>query len=240
MAFADEDILTVDLGTGAWSLFFDGSLVGLDATDVDAFAFEPDGSLLLNFDTAITVGNLGTVDDSDIVRFVPMNPGDFSSGTFQWYFDGSDVDLTTDAEDIDAIDFAPDGRLLISTRGRLRVPGASGVDEDLAAFAQTGFGQDTAGTWSLYFDGSDVGLNSSSSEDVNGVWVHALPAPEIYLSTLGSFETGGVSGTGADIFICTTGSLGTSTNCTAIRMYWDASNFGWGGEVTDGIQVVKP
>jgi hypothetical protein len=62
---------------------------------------------------------------------------------------------------------------------------------------------------------------------------------EIYLSTLGAFAANGVSGTGADIFICTPSQLGATTSCL-FRMYWVASSFGWGGEVTDGIQVAKP
>ena len=234
VSFSDEDILVYDTTTGMWSMSFDGSDVGLGGTDVDAFSLLSDGSILISIDSSTyTISGFGTIEDRDIVKFIPTSLGLNTAGSFAWYFDGSDVGLTSSGEDIDAIDFAPDGRLLVSTRGSFSVPGASGLDEDLAAFSPTSLGQNTAGTWAFYFDGSDVGLNTDSSEDVNAVWVDG-PTGEIYLSTLGSFHASGLSGLGADLFICTPSSLGATTNC-AFRMYWVASNFGWGGEVTDGF-----
>ena len=215
-------------------MYFDGSDVGVTA-DVDAFGLMSDGTILISLDVAATVGSLGTVDDSDIIRFTPTSLGTNTAGTFSWYFDGSDVGLSSNGEDVDAIDFAPDGRLLISTTGSFSVTGASGADEDLVAFSATSLGSTTSGTWSLYFDGSDVGLNTSSSEDVNGVWVdHANN--EIYLTTLGSFSVTGASGDGSDIFICTPSSLGSTTSCT-FTIYWDGSNNGFGGEITDGVHI---
>ena len=234
VSFADEDILAYNAATGVWSMGFDGSDVGLGGTDVDAFSLLSDGSILISIDSSTyTLSGFGTIEDRDIINFIPTSLGANTAGSFAWYLDGSDVSLTNSGEDIDAIGFAPDGRLLISTRGSFGVPGASGVDEDLVAFSPTSLGQNTSGTWAFYFDGSDVGLNTSSSEDVNTVWVDG-PTGEIYLSTLGSFGVNGLNGSGADLFICTPGSLGATTNC-AFRMYWDASNFGWGGEVTDGF-----
>jgi hypothetical protein len=235
VAYNDEDIVAHDTSTGAWSMYFDGSDVNVTG-DVDSFALMPDGSLLLSLDAAATVGSLGTVDDSDILRFIPTSTGATTAGTFAWYFDGSDVGLTTDAEDIDAIDFAPNGRLVISTLGSFGVTGASGNDEDLLVFSATSLGSITSGTWSLYFDGSDVSL-TASSEDVNGVWID--PANnQLYLTTTGAFSVTGVSGDGADIFVCTPSSLGPTTSCT-FSMYWDGSAFGFAGEVADGIDILK-
>jgi hypothetical protein len=48
----------------------------------------------------------------------------------------------------------------------------------------------------------------------------------------------GVSGDGADIFVCTPSSLGPTTSCT-FSMYWDGSAFGFAGEVADGIDILK-
>jgi hypothetical protein len=166
---------------------------------------------------------------------VPTSLGDTTAGTWEWYFDGSDVDLTRSGEDVDAFAFAPDGRLLISTTDAVSVTGVSGNDEDLLAFSPTQLGATTSGTWSLYFDGSDVGLSTSSSEDVNGVWVD--PAGNIYLTTLGSFSVSGVSGDASDIFICTPGSLGSTTGCT-FSMYWDGSANGFSGQSTDSMSIV--
>ncbi|MCJ7755456.1 MAG: hypothetical protein MUP13_12905, partial [Thermoanaerobaculales bacterium] len=97
----------------------------------------------------------------------------------------------------------------------------------------TGLSETTSGSWALYFDGSDVALNNASSEDVNGVWVDAVTG-EVYLTTLGTFSVAGASGSGADIFVCTSTSLGSVTACTFVP-YWQGSAHGWGAEVTDVI-----
>ncbi|MCB0255462.1 MAG: hypothetical protein KDI55_17220 [Anaerolineae bacterium] len=235
VAYNDEDIVAYDTSTGTWSMYFDGSDVGITG-DINAFAFMPDGSILLSPDAAASVPGLGTVDDSDIIRFSPTSVGPNTAGTFSWYFDGSDVGLTTNNEDIDTVGFAPDGRLILSTVGSFRVAGVRGNDEDLVAFSPTSLGATTSGTWSPYFDGSDVGL-SDSSEEVNGAWID--PANnDLYLTVLGAFSVPGVSGDGADIFICAPGSLGSNTSCT-YRPYWDGSANGFAGEIADGVRIVK-
>jgi hypothetical protein len=239
ISFADEDILRYSFATGAWELYFDGSDVGLSGTDVDGFDLQTDGSLLLSFDSAVTVTGLGSVADADILRFTPTSTGSTTAGTFQWYFDGSDVGLSTNNEDIDAVGFAPDGRLVISTLGAFSVTGVSGEDEDLLVFTATSLGSATAGTWALYFDGSDVGLSENASEDVNGNWIDGLTG-KIYLSTLGNFSVTGLTGDAADIFICSPGTLGATTTCTyGPGLYWDGSQNGFSGEDVDGFEIVK-
>ena len=69
-----------DMGTGAWSLFIDGSDIGLANTDVDAFELQADGSLLMSFDTDFTLSGFGAVDDSDILRFTPTSTGSTTAG----------------------------------------------------------------------------------------------------------------------------------------------------------------
>jgi C1A family cysteine protease len=235
VSFADEDMLIKDMGTGAWSLFIDGSDIGLTNTDIDAFELMADGSMLMSFDTDFSLSGFGSVDDADILKFVPTSTGSTTAGSWSWYFDGSDVGLTTSDEDIDAFSLLADGRLLVSTVGNVSVTGASGVDEDLLAFTPTALGSTTSGTWALYFDGSDVGLSNTSNEDVNGAWVDV--AGKIYLTTLGNFSVTGVSGDGSDVFTCTPGSLGNTTTCTW-SMYWDGSVNGFSGEDTDSIDII--
>ena len=239
VAFSDEDILSYDTGTGTWAMYIDGSDIGLSgsgARDVDAFFIMPDGTVLFSFVSATTIPDVGSVDDSDIVQFTPTSTGTTTAGTFSWYFDGSDVELTSNGEDVDAIGFAPDGRLLISTSGSPSVSGVSGdSDEDLLAFTATSLGSTTSGTWAMYFDGSDVGLGGNSSEDTAGTWVDANG--DIYLTTRGSFSVTGASGTATDIFTCVPGSLGATTSCT-FALFWDGSANGFGSETTDGIHIV--
>lgn len=238
VSFADEDILAYDTGTGTWSMYIDGSDVGLSGSgsrDIDAFYLLDDGSLLFSFVGATTIPDVGSVDDSDIVRFVPTSLGSATSGSFEWYFDGSDVGLTSNGEDVDAIGLTPDGSLLVSTTGSYSVSGASGADEDLFVFTATSIGSTTSGTWAIYFDGSDVGLNNSGSEETGGTSVDAGTGG-IYLTAKGSFSVTGVSGDGSDIFVCTPGSLGNTTTCT-FTMFWDGSANGYGSEIMDGLYV---
>ncbi|OGM66970.1 hypothetical protein A2962_02380 [Candidatus Woesebacteria bacterium RIFCSPLOWO2_01_FULL_39_61] len=239
IATADEDILTYNREQGSYAMFIDGSDIGLSYTDIDAFFALPDGTFLMSFDSSISVSPLGTVYYADIVRFTPTSLGSTTAGTFEWYFDGSDVGLTTSDEDIDAIGFTPHGKLVVSTLGYVSVTGVSGNDEDLIVFTPTSLGANTAGTWAWYFDGSDVGLNESSYEDINGIWIDPVTG-QIYLTTVGSFSVSGLSGDGADIFICTPSSLGSTTACTyGPGLYWDGSKNGFSGKVLDSVVVQK-
>jgi secreted PhoX family phosphatase len=180
--------------------------------------------------TGITAYTL--IDDSDIVRFIPTSLGTNPTGTYELYFDGSDVGLNVDNadENVDAIAFTPDGRLVISTSGSFSVPGlptnVSGADEDLIVFNPNGAGSETKGTWAMYYDGSDMGLyDGGNAEDVNGAMI-SHENGNVFLSTLGNFSVPGVTGDGADIFVCMPSSLGSKTACTAYAPFFDGSIHG--------------
>ena len=79
------------------------------------------------------------MDDSDIVRFVPTSFGSSTAGSFAFFFDGSDVGLTNDNEDVDAIALMSNGRLLVSTLGSASASGANGQDTDLLVFIESRF-----------------------------------------------------------------------------------------------------
>jgi len=221
VAFANEDILAFD--GAVWSLFFDGSDVGLSSQTIDAFQVIGATQVLLSFTDPATVGGMA-VDDSDIVRFNATSLGSVTAGTFSMYFDASDVDLSTSDEDLDGVELLPDGRLLLSTLGAFAVPGAAGAREDLVAFRPITLGATTAGTFELYFDGSDVGL-TSSSENIDAVAVDA--AGRLHLSTNGSFAVPGVSGADEDVFIFTPTTTGATTAGTfSSALFFDGSLFG--------------
>lgn len=135
---ANEDIAAFD--GASFSVHFDGSDVGLGGFAIDVFAIAGPSETLLSFSAAGSVPRLGTVDDSDIVRFSASSLGTTTSGTFSRYFDGSDVGLTRNGEDVDALELLPNGNLLVSTSGRARVPGVSGADEDLIQFNPSSLG----------------------------------------------------------------------------------------------------
>jgi hypothetical protein len=221
---ADDDVLFFD-GSGGFSLVFDGSDVGLDALRIDALArLDPD-SLLLSFDVAGSVpGIAGTVDDSDIVRFDATSLGPSTSGSFQLYFDGSDVGLLQASEDVDAIEVDAAGTILVSTEGPVDVPGVAALDEDLLAFAPTSLGDTTAGAFSLYFQGGDVGLGEGS-EDVDAVALAA--SGELHFSAQEDFAVPAVSGQDDDVFVFTPTSLGpTTAGSYSPDLSFEGSTFG--------------
>ncbi|MCB0186041.1 MAG: hypothetical protein KDE31_17350, partial [Caldilineaceae bacterium] len=146
--FHDEDILAYDPNTDQWLMVFDGSDIGWGNVDLEAFTVLADGSFLLTPSKSLSIPNLGTVTPSDIVRFVPTQLGQITAGTLEWYLDGSDVELTTTGEYIDAIAIDSTGRLVISTEGTFKFGGTTEAhDEDLTAFNANTLGMDTSGTW---------------------------------------------------------------------------------------------
>ncbi len=217
----NEDIAAFD-GTD-FSVFFDGSDVGLAAANVDAFAVIAADEILLSFRAPETIpGIIGTVEDSDIVKFTATQLGDTTSGTFELFFRGSDVGLSPLEEDIDAIDIHADGRLIVSTFGSFDVPGLTGDDEDLIAFTPNTPGDYSAGTWELYFDGSDVEL---AREDVDAVALDSNG--NIHLSLTSVFAVTGVSGDDADVLTFMPSQLGTDTaGIYASALLFDGSQFG--------------
>ncbi|MFN2199700.1 MAG: LamG domain-containing protein, partial [Caldilineaceae bacterium] len=236
--FADEDVLRYDTAAGTWSLFLDGSDIGLSgsgARDIDAFHLFEDNSILFSVTAATSLPDVGSVDDSDIIRFVPTSTGSNTAGSFSLYFDGSDVELTADGEDIDSITVLGDGDLLFSTSGGWKAGGFSGADEDLLRFSPSSLGDNTSGSWSLYLDGSDVGLANSASEDMWGAWLDN-DSGALYLTPKGAFSVNGASGKGEDILKCQPSALGESTEC-AFELFWDGSINGIGGEYLDGLSL---
>ncbi len=191
------DILLYDKPSNHWSMVFDASAHGL-TKNIGSFAFDWYGNLLLVFSANQTIPGLGTVTPRDIVRFVPNDSTTFplGAGGFEWYRRGNaaGVGLTTTAESIDALD--EDGiNDYISTTGAAALPTSPIVkpaDEDLSQWASW------AGGWvlPLALDGSTVpGL---AVEDINGVWLDDETG-DYYVTILGAYNLGGVSGTGKNI-----------------------------------------
>lgn len=226
LAVANEDIVVFD-GSG-FSVYFDGSDVGLGGLAIDAFAITGPNEILFSFSEPGTIpGISNTVDDSDVVKFVAASLGDNTAGSFSFYFDGSDVGLTLNAEDLDAVELLPNGHLLLSTLGSFGVTGVSGYDEDVIEFTPASLGENTAGAWVLYFDGSDVGFGDGAGEDADGLAVDA--AGKVYLSSAGRFSVPGVAGEDDDVFVFTPTSTGTNTVGTyASSLFFDGSAYGLG------------
>ncbi len=224
VAIANEDIVSFD-GT-KFEVYFDGSDVELGSLTINAFDIIAPNEILFSFTTAATIGGI-SADDSDILRFTATALGSTTAGSWSMYFDGSDVGLSTNDEDVDAIHLLDDGTLLVSTLGAFSVPTLSGQDEDILRFKPTSLGPTTAGSWSMYFDGSNFGLADTNAEDVDAV---AVKDGDIYLSTLGNFAVAGVSGADEDIFRFTPSSLSDNGNIVAgsysNALFFDGSAYG--------------
>ena len=102
------------------------------------------------------------------------------------------------------------------------------------AFSPTSLGDLTQGSFKLYVDGSDVGLNNSGSEDIKGVSI--LNDGRLVLSTAGSFQTQQLSGNGSDLFYLRFSSLGTNTNGN-LKMFSHSSANGFGNGVIADFSI---
>jgi hypothetical protein len=207
------------------------------SVNVDAFFLDSDGSILLSLGTDTSIAGFGAVDDADILRFTPTSLGATTTGSFTLLLDGSDVGLDTTGEDIDAIGRSADGRLFVSTANTWSVSGLSGNGSDLILFTAASLGETTAGSWSMFFDGSDVGLGDGSNtfyENVDAAWLDAATG-DLYLAANGDFTTGGgFGGDQDDIVRCAAATLGETTSCTW-HFHWNGAEHGFGGENIDGL-----
>lgn len=199
---------------------FDGSAAGLPGNaDIDALLVVDSDTFYMSFTNngGVTVPTVGLVQDEDIVRY--------DAGVWSLYFDGSAVGLgDSNNEDVDAFEILTDGSLLISTVGGVNpLPDLPGVqqDEDLLRCVPGGGSPVTSCAWSLYFDGSDVGLANAASEDVIGAAVNGNG--DIYLTTLGNFAVTALSGEGRDVFVCNAPTSGDATACSSFSLFFDGS-----------------
>jgi hypothetical protein len=189
LAYEPGDIIGAQGLGGAWFMAFDASENGLTANqNVNAFdltvpaqngaAAAVPGPIYLTFSQprVRVPGVTGWVTSSDAVVFEEAQNGNAPEDNYELYFDGSDVGLTTRAEQIDSLSVwqpqlqAPivpgdcaEGVLFISTAANYRVPGANGGSMtgrggDVLAFCATNLGPDTAGFWFKAFDAQAAGF----------------------------------------------------------------------------------
>ena len=219
VAYQPGDILTwVGCGSNTrWEMFFDGSDVGLNGNlrdfavlNGDSNSSSPRGTIIMAMDKQ-TLPNFGTLVGQDLARFTVTSYGANTSGTFSRFFDGSDVGLTKKSETIDGV--AAFGRgLLLSTTGKADMPPALVVaDEDAMYFSPGSYGTTTAGTWLLWFDGSDVG---AASGDLTSLHFLGSVPPYLTASFDQNITLGGVVRTPDRATTCSPGTWGSNTSCT--------------------------
>jgi hypothetical protein len=168
--FGEEDVIRF---TGAaYEMVLDGGDVGLEDLGIDGLAVIPPAppatlpSFVLSLRHSGRLPDVGLVDDSDLLLFTPTSLGETTTGTFSFFFDGSDIGLTSSDEDVKAVDFGG-GILYLATDEDFSLNGGlTGTHDDV--FTCNGFtpGKDSAcASTDLPFDGSAVGF---SGEGVRG------------------------------------------------------------------------
>jgi hypothetical protein len=171
-AVTGSDIVAYSLVTKTFSLVFDGSDVGLGGggESLDALQLLPDGRLIVSTMglTLVPSGRLlpYLAVGQDLLAFTPTSLGAATSGTWTFYFDGSDVGLFSAGEGVDGASVAVNGPIYLSTLGNFSVTGISGQDEDVFVCTPSSLGTTTACTFSPFFDGTAYGL---SGDDVDGI-----------------------------------------------------------------------
>lgn len=253
VAYSREDILGAineDPGPDSWEIVFDGSEQGLTPNHhvgsftpgdlINGFSsadFEALDTLYISFSqNRVRVPGIdGWVYGNDIVRWEEDESLAVGPGTFEMFFDGSDVGLTTVDEKLDGISVVtPEvlsawmsandvelpwdcnaGVIFATTQAAYSVPGANGKPlkgrgSDILLFCAFNTGSDTAGLWFRVFKGSYVNFspqNTVMSLDVDNFYLLEQPEEgDVDLDAVMSFFfTGRLVGFSAD------GILGSQT-----------------------------
>lgn len=147
----------------------------------DRILLSSDGAEVLYFSLAAnsndtSLPGVGEVSPSDIVRL--------DGETLTTFFRGSDVGL--DTADIDAFAVVSETEILLSFASTVNISGLGDVSSsDVVLFTATSLGSTTEGSFSMFFDGSQVGLNPSASTNVDAI--ELLENGNLLISTAGDF-----------------------------------------------------
>lgn len=182
----DSDILQFvpfELGSttrGTWQFYVDGSDVGLNESgeDIDAIDFDADGNLVISVNGSFKApGASGTVkgNDHDLFKLNAAQFGPNTSGTWQLYFDGSDVNLSSSGEDLQALwaDHAQQ-QLYFAVLNSYSLPNKlKGDGNDILICAYASLGDNTSCTFTRFWDG-DTNRNLKDAA-IDGLSIGAPP-----------------------------------------------------------------
>ena len=171
---------------GGFSLYLDGSDVGIQGAVIDGISVQADGSLFMTFSTDGNVPLIGTVRAGDVVFFDQTQLGNDTQGAFVLAIDGSDIGFSGPLENIDALDVNGDN-LSFSTTGAFAVDGLTGGPSDIGVFVADGTGAITTGTFATQYQ---VASDAFGLFGLNITGFHLGPIP------LDGQDTGGGTGGG--------------------------------------------
>jgi hypothetical protein len=236
--FDRKDVLAFNPDLNKWSLLIDGSDIVLGGTDIDAFEWRSDQTVLMSFDVSTTLPGVGAVNDKDIVRFIPTSLGATTAGGFEMFINGSalGLDANDPNENIDGLTITPEGQLLLSTVGPANVNGGvSASSADLLGIA-------SGRTLSIYLEGADLGLLppgenvTALSVDLDGVHLGMGGAFDLS-ATNSQGQPVAISGDGNDIVTCLPEALGSDVRMSACTLRFDGGANGLGTLAIDNIAV---
>jgi hypothetical protein len=239
------DIVHLDAVSGFQSMYLDLSDLGVVSTaNVDAFCVLADGSILLSFDTALSIpgltgGPTGTnVADEDIVKFSPTSLGELTAGTVSFYFDGTDVGCGATEEDVDALAVDALGNLWLSFEGSFTVGSISGKDEDIVQFTPTSLGATTTGSWSWVLYGLDTDVKLGQAGEDTDALDYDLLSGTLTVSTDGNFQVpNNITGQNRDLITFTPTALGFNPAGTwAFAL--DGDLYGLTASDIDGLEIL--
>ena len=234
LSFEGRDVVgVVPTATGGndYRIYFDGSDVGLPpGTQINSLAALSNSELLMSFSAPTTIDGF-RYEVADIARFTfdqagtgLILSGENTQGTFDLYFDGSDVGLDGNFS-IDGLAIN-DGDLLMTFAADGGFIGEDALTaSDIVRFTGT-FGVETSGAFSFEFDGSDVFLDAPTER------IDALDGGGSFFrfSTNGNFTVPGLRGNQSDIGVFNLVDLGPDTEgAFDPDLFLDAGVFGFNG-----------
>lgn len=176
---------------------------------------------------------LALEEDGETRTFATEDVVQYRGGTYRPIVDGSDVGLA--GRSINAVARLSRFEFVLSFAEAGEVPGVGRVEaSDLVLFTATKLGESTKGTFALFFDGSDIKLNSAG-ENIDALDVVATDdGVDLYISTTGNFNVRQgkdrpLKGGGEDIFVCREATTGRDSACEALEIAFDGSEAGFSG-----------
>jgi len=217
LSVADEDVFIFrpialnDYSSGTFYMFIDGSdeaggvgpLTEVEAVTLVEVNTSVAGTNLFQGDVLISNHN-----DHDVWLFRPTSFGSTTSGALSLFIQGDDIDINEEWEGIELIEIETDigdvtlqaGQILGTLEVDQAQVGANGIPadvEDIFILDLTALGDNTEGTATLLFNGSDVGLTNDENENIdmvtlNSNGVGSLSAIPLAITNPG-FEAGDLS-----------------------------------------------
>lgn len=145
---------------GRFEWFLDGSDVGLvsGCANIDSLSLTADGRLLISTRGPFAVAGLHGQDE-DLFVLNDATFGADSAGHWALYFDGSDVGLKANSEDVKGAWLDPTtGDLYLVTEGWFAVAGLSGDANDIFLCTPAALSDNTQCTFSFFWDGAQAGF----------------------------------------------------------------------------------